>query len=372
MAVTILNCTKNSELKLFEQIPEILHKTDPWFVPPFPGSITKIFSSKSPFRKHGELLPMIAYRDGKPVGRICAVVNRAHNEYYKDKTGFFGFFDCIDDAEVAKALVSKAREVLKSHGCEVIRGPYSPTSNDECGLLVDGFDAAPMVMMPYNPSYYLKLYETVGFQPIRDLHAYYITSTGPIPEKISRIAKRVRERSGISVRNIELKKLDEELKIIQALYNDTLKRNWGFVPITYEELQYAANDLKAIVDPQMVLIAEKDGQPIGFSMVIPNMNEFMWKAKKYKNTLLRSLSFIWQLKTKYPREARLAVLGVRPEYQASGIAAVFYYELLRLGKSKVVGGELSWVEESNEPMIRSIELLAGKRYKNYRIFEKRL
>lgn len=300
------------------------------------------------------------------------MVNRAHNAYYKDKVGFFGFFDCIDDVEVAKALVDHAKQELIARGCDTVRGPYSPTSNDECGLLVEGFDAAPMVMMPYNPPYYLKLYEALGLNPVRDLHAFYLLSSGPIPEKVKKIVARVKERSGISVRNIELKKLDEELKIIQRLYNETLNRNWGFVPITYEELQYAANDLKAIVDPEMVLIAEKNGEPVGFSMVLPNMNEFMWKAKSSNFALLRVLKFLWQLKTSYPKEARLAVLGVRPEFQASGLAAVFYYESLSRGKNKVIGGELSWVEETNEPMIRSIELLGGKKYKNYRIFEQPL
>lgn len=367
--VTISKCTSKKSLKLFEQIPEIIHKDDPYFVPPFPGSIVKIFSPKSPFTQYGELIPFTAHKDGKAVGRICAVINRPHNEYYKDKMGFFGFFDCIDDKEVAAALFQKAQDAVKEKGCDALRGPYNPTSNDECGVLAEGFESPPMVMMPYNPPYYLNLYEECGFKTARNLFAFYMTRDHVAPEKVQKIVERVKTRSGITVRNINLKKLDEELKIIQVLYNETLNRNWGFVPVQYADLQYAANDLKAIVDPEMVMIGEKNGEPVGFSMLLPNMNEFMWKAKASKSSLVRMLKFIWQLKTKQPKEARLAVLGVRPEYQASGIAAVFYYETLMRGKNKFIGGEMSWVEENNEPMIRSIGLMGGQKYKNYRIYE---
>lgn len=367
--VTISRCTSKKSLKVFEQIPEKLHRNDPNFVPPFPGSIVKVFSPQSPFTKHGELIPFIAYRNAEPVGRICAVINHAHNAYYKDKTGFFGFFDCIEDEEVAKALFEKAKEEVLAKGCHSLRGPYNPTSNDECGVLTEGFESPPMVMMPYNPPYYLKLYEDLGFKTARNLLAFYMTRDHVAPEKVQKIVKRVKERSGIQVRNINLKKLDEELKIIQLLYNETLNRNWGFVPVQYEDLQYAAGELKAIVDPEMVMIGEKDGEPVGFSMLIPNMNEFMWRAKETQSPLLRALKFIWQLKTNKPKEARLTVLGVRPEYQASGIAAVFYYETIMRGKNKFIGAEMSWVEENNEPMIRSIQLLGGQKYKNYRIYE---
>lgn len=313
----------------------------------------------------------MAFKNGEPVGRIAAIVNRAHNTYYGDQTGFFGFFDCINDIEVAKTLVEKAKAELRERGCDTLRGPYGPTSNDECGVLAEGFETAPMVMMPYNPPYYLDLYERLGFKAVRDLYAFYLTAAVSAPEKVKRICERVKRTSGIQIRSINMRKLDEELHIIQRLYNETLNRNWGFVPIQYEDLQYAANDLKAIINPELVLIGEKNGEPVGFSMVIPNINEFMWKAKKSKG-LLRVLRFIWMMKTQKPKEVRLAVLGVRPEFQASGLAAVLYYETLMRGKHSCIGGELSWVEANNEPMIRSIQLMGGKKYKNYKIFEQKL
>jgi hypothetical protein len=313
-------------------------------------------------------VPFVAYRDGKPVGRIAAVVNRAHNEYYKDSLGFFGFFDFIDDEEVARALIEAAKTELKKHGLTGIRGPYNPTSNDEMGLLVEGFDSIPFVMMPYNPAYYQKMYEKLGLQPIRDLLAFHISADVHPPERVKKIVERVKRSTGLTVRNINMKDLPNELKIIRDLYNVTLDRNWGFVPITLEDLEFAANDLKAIVDPSMVLIAEKKGVPAGFSMTIPNVNELMWKTKG-SSTLMRILKFVWYLKTSHPKQARLAILGVKPEFRNSGISALFYYETLVRGKNKYTGGELSWVEDNNQEIIKGISVMGGKAYKSYRIYE---
>jgi len=178
----------------------------------------------------------------------------------------------------------------------------------------------------------------------------------------------VRKKSGIVFRNIDLGKLESELYAIQELYNSTLKRNWGFVPVSYEDLKFAADDLKQILDPEFVIIAEKEGKPIGFSMLLPNINELLLKAKNQKG-LFRVLKFIWLLKTQSPQEARLAVLGVKPEFDNLGIPAVFYMESFERGKKKLLGGELSWIEESNTPMIRSLELMGANKYKTYRIYE---
>jgi hypothetical protein len=317
------------------------------------------------------LFPLIAYRDGQPVGRICATINRSHNEYYKDKTGFFGFFDCINDVEVARALFAAAGKKLKDEGMETVRGPYNPTVNEDCGLLVEGFEAAPMVMMPYNPPYYLDLYEAVGLKRARDLYAFYLSSAGPAPERISKIVARVKKNTGISIRNLDLKHLKDEIPILTKLYNQTLDRNWGFVPVKNEDLEFSAQDLKAILDPNMVLIAEKDGQPVGFSLTIPNINELLWKVRSSKG-LMRILKFVWLMKTSHPREARLAVLGVAPEFRNKGIAPVFYYESLQRGRKNYVGGELSWIEESNLEMTKAIGLMGGQKYKTYRIFEREI
>ncbi len=310
----------------------------------------------------------MAYRDGKPVGRICAVVNRAHNEFHKDKTGFFGFFDAVDDQEVAEKLFEVARDELRARGLDKMRGPFNPTINDECGVLTEGFDARPLVMMTYNPEYYPKLYEKAGFKTFQNLLAFHISAEVQAPERVKKIVERVKRSTGLTIRNINMKRLKDELKIIQELYNVTLDRNTGFIPISYEDLEFAADDLKAIVDPSMVLIAEKNGIPAGYSLTIPDINELMWRTKG-SGKLMRILKFIWLLKTKHPTQARLAVLGIRPEFRNSGIAALFYYETLVRGKRKYTGGELSWVEENNAEIIKGISVMGGRAYKRYRIYE---
>ncbi len=314
-------------------------------------------------------MPFIAYQDGVPVGRIAAVINQAHNDYYKDNLGFFGFFDFVEDLEVAKALLFTAEKALAEQGFSRMRGPYNPTVNDEVGLLVDGFDRIPMVMMPYNPSYYSSIYEKLGLQRARELFAFHITGDQQAPGRILKICERVKKSTGLTLRRLNLAKLDDEIKIIHQLYNQTLDRNWGFVPITLEDLQYAAKDLKAILDPSIVLIAEKDGKPAGFSLCIPNINEFMWKARKWPGPL-RPAKFLWDLMTRRPQDARLAVLGVAPEFRGKGVAALFYAETLLTGGKRYRAGELSWVEESNEEIIKGITVMGGEKYKTYRLYEK--
>lgn len=367
--VTILAAQSPKLLKLFEQIPELIHPDQKHLVPPYPGSIAKIFGARSAFLRKGKLFPFIAFRNEKPVGRIAAIINQAHNEYYQDQTGFFGFFDFIPDLEVARTLLKKASQILETQNCKTMRGPYNPSVNDECGLLVEGFDSSPMVMMPYNPDYYESIYQELGLEVVRSLYAYYLRSDMSVPDKINRVVERVRKKSGISFRNIDLKNMDQELAIIRDLYNHTLKRNWGFVPISKEELEFAAEDLKQIIQPELVLIAEKAGEPVGFSMLLPNINEHLLYAKSSKG-LLRILKFIWRLKTQSPKEARLAILGVKPEYENIGVPAVFYLESIQRGKKAFQGGELSWIEQSNTPMIRSLEMMGAKKTKTYQIFEK--
>lgn len=366
--VTVTPAKSKSELKEFEKVAEKIHKDDPYFVPPFPGSVVKLVSPKGPFGKHGDVVCFIAWRDGQPVGRIAAIENRSHNKYYADRVGFFGFFDFVDDIEVARTLFQAARAELKRRGLEIARGPYNPSINDECGVLVEGFEAAPMVLMTYNPPYYLDIYKELGLAGVRDLHAYYISGNQEAPQRILKIVDRIKRTSGISVRPFSMKNVDNDLRIIQTLYNETLTRNWGFIPISFEDMKAAAKDLLAIVDPELVMIAEKQGEAVGFSMCIPNINEFLWKAKK-SPTWLRVLKFVWWLKTKRPQEARLAVLGVKPEYRNKGLGALFYAETLLRGGKKFVGGELSWVEANNDEIIHGISAMGARKYKNYRIYE---
>ena len=354
---------------MFERVPELLHRQLPEFVPPFPGSIVKLVGPKSPFLRHGEMSLFLAWRDGQPVGRIAAMLNRTHNRYYQDKVGFFGFFDFSDELEVSGALLSAATQKLKEWGATSARGPYNPSINDECGLLIQGFERPPYILMPFNPPYYLNHFEHLDLKLAKRLYAFSISADVTPPERIEKIVQRVKSRSGITLRNVNLSRLDDELRVLHKLYNDTLTVNWGFVPIDLEDLQASAADLKAFVEPEMVMIAEKDGQPVGFSLALPNLNQFLWETKKMPE-LLRMAWVGLKLWLSHPTEARLAVLGVEPAFRNKGLGVLFYYESLVRGKRRYKGGELSWVDEDNQEMVRAIETMGGQLYRTYGIFEK--
>ena len=366
--VTATGCKSKREIRLFEDLPELLHGSDPGFIPPFPGTVSGVLQQSHPSHRRGEILPYVAWDAGSPVGRIAAIVNRAHNEYHGDRIGFFGFFDFVDDGEVAGLLFETALHELRSRGLELARGPYNPSSNDECGLLIEGFESPPFVLMPYNPPYYVRRYADLGLVKARDLYAYYLSDAAQGIERTQRIVERLSRNANITVRSANLKKLDEEIRILRSLYNATLGAQWGFVPISAEDLEYAVRELRHVLDPEMVLFAEKDGEPIGISVIIPNVNEFMLRAKGSKGWI-RTLRFLWYLKTKRPREARLAILGVLPEHRRKGVAPAFYFESLKRGKEKYVGAELGWVLDNNDEVNKVADLMGAKRYKTYRIFE---
>ncbi len=362
-------CQGKKDLCLFEEVPESFLGEDPYFVPPYPGSVAKIFAPDSPFhQRHGRLFPFLAFQEGKPVGRIAAIINRTHNRHWNDDVGFFGYFDCIDDPQVGAALFDAVKTILKREGLRKMRGPFNPSINDEVGVLSDGFDSAPFVMMTYNPPYYLSLYEKLGLMRLRDVHAYYIEGTTAPPDRIRKIVERVKKSTGVRVRNIDMGNLKTELRVINRLFNECWKDNWGFVPMTLDELESIADELKEIADPELVYIAEKDGEAVGFSLAMPNINEFMGRAKSAKG-IFRKLKFIWQLKTRRPKEARLMLLGVDPKFRNKGLGAVFYYETLVHGGKKYRGGELSWILEDNHEIIAGITAMGGKRYKSYRLYE---
>jgi hypothetical protein len=357
-------------LKRFEEIPELLHGTDPAFTPPFPGSVVKLIGPKSAFaHKHGEIHPLIAYRDGKPVGRIAAIVNRSHNNHNKDSVGFFGFFDFIDEPAVAKALVEAAAAILEEKGLTSMRGPYNPSINDDCGVLTVGNERPTFISMPWNPPYYESVYKAAGLENIRTLYAYDIPLHRESPARVTKIVNWLQKRNKVSIRTIDMKNLTKELETIHRLYNQCLDRNWGFYPIALEDLLHAADDLKAIADPSIIVFVCLDGREVGFTLALPNVNEVFHAARGRKG-IFRFLEMALRLQFQKIKTDRLTVLGVEPAYRDKGLSALLFFESFRIAKAKYELSEVSWVEANNTEILEAAELMGGHRSRTYELFEK--
>jgi len=373
-SIEIVPCRTGRERQAFEDVAELLHRENPAFVPPFPGSVAKYLSEKSAFSKrHGEIIPFIARRDGKPVGRIAAIINRSHNEFYKDRTGFFGFFECENNLSTAKKLFQKVDAILRERGCDSVRGPYNPSINDECGLLVEGFDVPPFIGLTWNPAYYEALVLEGGYGAVRALIGLNLPLAQlEIPPRLSRIVDRLTRRSRLKLRPIRLKELEEELKIVLEVYNATLERNWGFFPISMEDLLFAADDMRAIADPEMILIAEHDGQNAGVALSLPNVNEILIQLKKTPHWL-RPLHFLWILKTGRIRSARQVVYGISPRFRdKTGLHAWLLREQFACAKAGYEKAELGWIEENNTEILENSHMLGATPIRKWRIFEKSL
>jgi hypothetical protein len=357
----------------FERLAEALNGTDPAFIPPFPGSVAKYLSPKSAFHlRHGEISGFIARRDGCPVGRIAAIVNRSHNERYSDKTGFFGFFECENDPATANALFQKAGEVLRAAGMDRMRGPYNPSINDECGLLTDRFDLPPVIGLTWNPEYYLDLLAGAGFVGARVLHGMNLPMHRlPPPARLARVVDRMAARSNLRIRTMDISRLPEELKIVREVYNATLERNWGFVPISMEDLLAAADDIRAIADPELLLIAELEGRAAGVAITLPNFNEILGRVKKTPHWL-RLPHIFWLMKTHKVNSCRQTVLGVVPGCRDRGLHAWLIHEQFVRAQERHANATLGWLEDTNSEIIRNCEIVGGELERNWKIFEKPL
>lgn len=252
-----------------------------------------------------------------------------------------------------------------------MRGPYNPSINDDCGLLTEGFEGIPFIAMPWNPSYYESLVTAAGLIPIRELDAFMLDLSMGVPERIQKITKRMRERSGWTIRGLRMDRLKEELEILYRLYNCTLDRNWGFVPVTLEDFMASADDFRAIVDPEMILFAEKNGEIGAFAVAFPNFNEILLQAK-FTPHWLRLLHIVWLMKTHRYHAQRLAVLGIAPEARDQGLSAVLFAEQYERSAQRYQVSEVSWVEANNEEIRRGAEMMHGRKYRTYKIFERAL
>lgn len=371
-AVTVRPVDGRADLDRFIRLPWRIYANDPVWVPPLLSDLKTVLDRRRhPFHQHADVEYFLAWRGDEVVGRIAAIVNHRHNEFHGEKTGFFGFFECIDDGDVARALLDTAEAWLRERGMERVYGPESFSTNEESGLglLVDGFDKPPVIMMAHTPPYYPRLVEGAGYVKAKDLLAYWLDDQRP-PERLVRGVERLRQAERVKLRTLNLKDFAGEVARIKDIYNSAWERNWGFVPMTDAEFDHLARQLRPVVNPRLCAIAEVDGEPVGFALALPDFNQ----ALKHVNGRLFPFGIfklLW-----YRRKIdtlRVLTLGLKPGYRQKGIDAMLYLHIFREG---VAAGfkqaECSWILEDNWDMRRGLERMGARVYKTYRIYEKTL
>lgn len=360
------------ELKQFIDFPHALYAGDECYVPELYMAQKDLLNKKSnPFFDHSEAEFYLAFKDGNIVGRIAAIKNNNFIEYTGQKAGKFGFFDVIEDFDVAKALLDQAVEWIKDKGLNQMTGPENYSTNDTCGTLIEGYDTPPAIMTTYNKNYYQEYLEKFGMEKDMDLLSYIIY-TKDVPDKLLRLSTRILDRlneKGITIRKANLSNYAEEVDNLFKIYNAAWEKNWGFVPMTEAEFKHATKDMKQILDPDFILIAEHDGKPIGFSLSIPDMN-VPFKTLKKGRLLPFGIFKLLYNKRKINR-VRVITLGILENYRKLGIDAYFYMKAFEEAKNKnMLYGEASWILENNEMMNKAIMKINGSVYKKHRLFKK--
>lgn len=369
-----------AELSEFICFPWQVYRDDPYWVPPLISErLTFLDASKNPFFEHARAEYFLARRDGKTVGTIGAFTNDRYNEFHGINTGFFGFFEVLDDPEAASALLETAEKWSAGRGHTAILGPAQFSTNDECGLLIDGFDDRPRILMTYNPPRYKTYLEERGYSKAMDLWAYSLDLKDfqgglAIPPKLVRVAEKVAARGKLRIRNVDMKHFDEELDRVKRIYNKSWERNWGFVPMTEPEFDRLGEQMKPFLDPDLVVVVEHEGEAVGFGLTVPDLNQPLLKAypKPGRPEALTMARLLWNWKVRGNVDwLRVIALGVLPEFRAQGVDALMYLETARRALPKGYKyAEMSWILENNVMMNRAIRALGGRVYKTYRMYEK--
>ena len=327
--------------------------------------------TQDPFWQHAQRELFIARRGGQSVGRVAAIINRGHNDYWADKTGFFGFFECEDNNETAAALINAAAAWLRQKGFAQMRGPLNPDSNHLCGALLDNFDKEPCLMMPYNPPYYDGLLRAAGLRKAKDLLAFERTDKDKFSPRMEKIMLRILKNPAVKMRAIDFKNFDADVETIRNIYNASWARNWGFVPIAPAEMRAAARQFRFILRAELTCIIEYEGRPAGFSICMPNMNHVLkilggGLANPVK--VLRAL-----LAWRKIKDCRMIMLGVHPDFRGKGLELLLVRNIVAQGMAKGWNkAELSWILEDNEAIIQTMLEAGCRRSKTYRIYQKDL
>ena len=364
----VIPVVTREELNQFISLPWSIYGDDPHWVPPLKSDVRNAFDhEKHPFHRHSEAQPFLALRDSVPVGRICAIRNRNHETFHKEPVGFFGWFECVDDVEVAAALFDVVRKWLRLRDLKIMRGPTSFSTNETCSLLVDGEPGPPSVMMAYNPKYYPNLLQACGLTKVKDLYAWQMDDQMDMGYLL-RGEKLVTRRYGITMRSLDMAKFDTELETVRSIYNAAWEKNWGFVPMTDGEIDHMAAELKPILEPKLALFVEDpDGVPIGFALALPDFNQVLKKmdGKLWPFGILKAL-----IAKRRINWMRVIILGLVEEWRGKGIDVLLYLGMIRAGREVgITEGEQSWILEDNDKMNASIKRLGGQMYRTYRLYE---
>ena len=378
MSLNIRQVHSRADRRSFVKVPWRVYQGDSRWVPPLMADVSDTINPrKNPFFEHGTAALFLAEHPGDgAIGRVSAHVNTLHNEYHKDKTGFFGFFECIDDEVVSGSLLERAESWLKDQGCDRVLGPESFSTNEEVGMLVENRTGPPMILCPQNPAYYPRLVETAGYEKAKDIFGWFY-EVGNIPDEPRRIAAAVEKHPGLTLRQADPKNLARDIDIVRDVFNAAWCDNWGYVPWTDSEVKHAAKVMKMILAPEITAIAEVDGKPAGMMIALPNINEVI---KDLNGRLLPTglLQLIWRVKLGHHtfESGRLLLLGVKPEYRGGvlGGLSILLYVCAHRGAQKlgIKIGELGWTLEDNEKINAGIQFMGGRLGKVYRIFGKDL
>jgi hypothetical protein len=376
-AIDVAPVAGRSDLTAFIQLPKRLYRGQKGYVAPLDMERSEALSPKTnPFFDHAEVQLFLARRGGKVVGRISGQIDKLHLEKYGDRTGHFGFLDAEDDPAIFAALIGTAENWLKQRGMIRAVGPLSFSTNEEIGVLVEGFDALPMLLMPFHLPYTAAHIEAQGYQKTRDVIAYHLHKDTYKSLGSKRMLDRVASESGVIVRNIDMKRFQAEIGTVIDIFNDAWSQNWGMVPFTEKEMAAAAKGLKLLIDPKMVVLAEQNGESAGMMVCLPNLLE---AARDLDGKILPFgiVKLLYRLKTNRVRSGRIPLMGIRRKHHGTVLGATLLplmFEKLRTrflerGLEQL---EMSWILEDNMPMRRVLEGIGGKAYKKHRIYEKAL
>lgn len=373
MSIEIKSVQSRSDRIRFLRVHEHLNRDVPQWVAPLRFERLQLLSKKgNPFFEYGEMAAWTAERNGELVGRISAQTNSMHQERYADNAGFFGFFDSVNDEDVARALLKTAGDWLRKRGCTHVIGPYQLSINNESGVLVEGFDTPPVFMMPHNPEYYDDLLHRAGLTKAKDLLAWTADPREPLPEKAVAISEMVGAAEGLVVRTVDKRNINRDIDVVMSVHDDAWNDNWGYLPFTRAELKKLSDELKLVLNPKLALIAEVHGEPAAIAIAIPDINEHI-RDLNGRLAPFGFVKFLSRMLFKKPTRTRVILLGIRKKFRGGphwGLSFHLYDRLQRAAREEgYTFAEMSWILEDNRKMNRGIERMGGRQYKRYRVYE---